>query len=160
MAIAQFTLICPTCGKEFEVRTVRQNRTACKEFEEWARKYPWNCPECFKAEAKAERAADTERIEAKYHLPAIEGVSEKQIAYASRLRYEAFKDREKDIDKTIELQSELTDEQIQQICEACSVDRSEIPRLSFETMLLGKIYSLLTESRASKIIDIALKPNP
>lgn len=160
MAIAQFTLICPTCGKEFKVRKVKQNRADCESYEEWAKEHPWNCPDCFKAEAEAERAADTERIEAKYHLPAIIGVSEKQIAYASRLRYEYFAEEEKRIDETIKVHSELTEEQVQQICKARNVPSSDILKVLFKIRHMEKTNDFMTETSASKIIDIALAPLP
>lgn len=36
MAIAIFSLVCPTCGEEFEVRKQKYNRTECESFETWA----------------------------------------------------------------------------------------------------------------------------
>lgn len=111
MAIARFDLVCPTCGKTFEVRKQKNNRTECERFEAWAKDNPWDCPECYKADMEAQREREAERLEAKYQLPAVEGVSAKQIAYARDLRREHFRDREEKMDMIIEQLSAATEEQ-------------------------------------------------
>lgn len=93
MAIASVTIRCNVCGREFEHRRKLINRTEADSYETWAAGHIDTCPDCFAAQKKAEARAKAEEAlkEAKEILrdvefPPINGVSEKQIAYASSLR--------------------------------------------------------------------------
>lgn len=86
MAIARFTLTCPTCGQEFEVRKQCTNRKAADSYEDWAKAYPYDCPECYKKAKKADAEAKAAKVTAHIAMPEITGVSEKQIQFATDLR--------------------------------------------------------------------------
>ena len=88
MAIASITITCTTCGNEFEHRKVCHNRKAADSYESWAADHIDTCPACY-AKQIAEQMADklsTALAKCGYQLPELTGVSEKQIAYAVKVR--------------------------------------------------------------------------
>lgn len=82
MARAIATCTCKHCGKTFEKVKFCANRTEADSFEAWAKDNCNECPDCFKA--RMQKMDD--EFYAKYQLPEIKGVSEKQVAYAESLR--------------------------------------------------------------------------
>lgn len=86
MAIARVTLVCPTCGKEFEKTKTCYNRKEADRWEEYMKTTDMECPECYKAHKAAETEAAVTEIIAKFNLPEITGVSDKQIKFANDLR--------------------------------------------------------------------------
>lgn len=86
MATAQFTLTCPTCGQEFEVRKTCRNTAEATRYKAWAEANPYDCPACYKAAKTAETAAKAAAVTAHVPMPEITGKSDKQIQYANDLR--------------------------------------------------------------------------
>lgn len=82
MAVARVTLVCPTCGVEFTKTKTCYNRKEADRWEEYMKTTDMECPECYAAR-KAHAAAE---INAKFGMPEITGVSDKQIKYANDLR--------------------------------------------------------------------------
>lgn len=82
MAIATVEIKCEKCGKTFTVRRECYNRRDAENYEKWAIDNISTCPACRRLYSDEER---TKLVE-EYNLPAISGVSEKQIAYADSLR--------------------------------------------------------------------------
>ena len=83
MAIAKAICKCEVCGKTFEFRKERANRSEARSFEAWAAENITKCPECKSKEWK-------EKIrKANEGLPNLTG-SEKQIAWASDIRAKAI----------------------------------------------------------------------
>lgn len=82
MARAIATCTCKHCGKTFEKVKFCANRKEADSFETWAKDNCDECSDCFKA--RMQKMND--EFYAKYQLPEIKGVSEKQIAYAESLR--------------------------------------------------------------------------
>lgn len=104
------------------------------------------CAEC----RKAEKASLTDTLEQELDLPEIEGVSEKQIAYARSLRYKIANEYKRQIE-TIKKEriectecANITDEQIKN--KACEKPHS----------IIGAYYFSVIETNAAKIIE-ALK---
>lgn len=88
MAIAKVTLICANCGNEFVHRKECWNRTDADNYENWATTHIDTCPECYKKSLAAEKESilfDTLKT-CGYKLPNLSGVSDKQIAYAEKVR--------------------------------------------------------------------------
>lgn len=87
MAQARITLTCSCCGKSFDHRHTCYNRSEANSYEEWARENITLCPDCY---ASSRRESEMERFMASlpegHRLPELTGASDKQIAYASRLR--------------------------------------------------------------------------
>lgn len=86
MAIAEFTIICPTCGEEFGVRRKCYNRKDADNYEAWVKSHPYNCPKCYKAAKIAETESKAAEFVARVGLPEIVGKSDKQIKFATDLR--------------------------------------------------------------------------
>lgn len=90
MALAIATCTCKTCGKTFEYRATKYNRREADSFVAWAVDHIDTCPDCKKAAAAAQRAADNAAAaadSAARNWPALTG-SEKQIAWATTIRKE------------------------------------------------------------------------
>lgn len=79
MARAKINLTCSDCGESFEHIKFCNNRRDADSYEAWARENVTQCPTCYR---KAQLARKLEGLD----LPEITGVSDKQIAYARKLR--------------------------------------------------------------------------
>lgn len=85
MARAKITLTCHDCGNRFEHIKFCRNRTDADSYEEWASENVTQCPTCYRA---AQLAMKLKGLD----LPEITGKSDKQIAYAKKLRDNAAAD--------------------------------------------------------------------
>lgn len=79
MARAKITLTCCDCGENFEHIKFCNNRRDADSYEAWAKENVTQCPTCYR---KAQLAKKLEGLD----LPEITGGTEKQIAYARKLR--------------------------------------------------------------------------
>ena len=88
MAMATVTCACRECGAEFKASRRCANRAAADDYVEWATRNLDLCPACYRAEKRreAEEQVAAQLKEWGVTLPTIEGVSDKQIAYAASLR--------------------------------------------------------------------------
>lgn len=88
MAIASITVTCSTCGNSFTHRKECRNRREADSYESWASNHISECPSCARDRCKAEasRKLADKLSELGRILPMIEGVSDKQIAYAENVR--------------------------------------------------------------------------
>ena len=90
MAMANAKCHCVECGKDFTFRKEKRNRKEADEFEIWASANITLCPDCsLKEKQQQEKTALEDYISEfsqQHPLPEIQGVSEKQIAYADSLR--------------------------------------------------------------------------
>lgn len=85
MARVKINLICCDCGESFEHIHFCNNRRDADSYETWARDNITQCPACYR---KAQLAKKLEGL----NLPEITGGTEKQIAYARKLRDEKVSD--------------------------------------------------------------------
>lgn len=90
MAKATVNLICEQCGAEFTRTKTCYNRREADNWEAYMLDNGGICTECWKAQKRAEREAETakfvESVYNKLNLPEIDAVSEKQKKYAEDLR--------------------------------------------------------------------------
>ena len=92
MAKASVIITCTTCGKEFRHEAIRANRREADSYVEWAKDHITTCPDCYRAQQTAgAEARYIERCES-LGLPELTGVSDKQIAYAHKVRREFLAD--------------------------------------------------------------------
>lgn len=82
MAKAIAHCICPDCGATFERRVDGFNRHDADSRAAWMEQRPGYCVKCYRKHQR-EKAG---KVAAELHLPAIHGVSDKQVAYAEDLR--------------------------------------------------------------------------
>jgi hypothetical protein len=92
MAVAQATITCRQCGRQFEWRKKCYNRKDANREEEWAKGNISQCPDCWhKEQAAIKKKEEKERSEAfaieleKYQLPPLTG-TEKQVEWATIIR--------------------------------------------------------------------------
>lgn len=153
MAMASVNITCTHCGKTFEHRKSCYNRREADQHEAWARENVTLCPECRAAQKKA---ALLEKLPT---LPAIEGVSEKQVAYADSLRTKYIDDHMVEVKQYQQITRTLTPEEqaaLEAACKAQGIDPADAVRVTVEQMQLQKTEIAMTETSARKIID-ALK---
>lgn len=93
MAKAIAVCTCTTCGKTFEKTSVRSNRRDADSWEAWASNTFDECPDCYKLRKQQERELANKRAKeraSELGLPELFG-SEKQIAWATKIRDESLK---------------------------------------------------------------------
>lgn len=83
MARAKIQLICETCGEEFEHIKFRNNRADADSYTEWAKENITECPDCYYKRKQEERM---NLAQEKYNFPQFASGSEKQIAWAEKIR--------------------------------------------------------------------------
>ena len=91
MARVKITLSCTNCGQPFEHIHFCRNSKEAASYEEWAKENITICPSCRAAAKNEKEQARVQEYLANiadaYPLPQITGVSEKQIAFAEKLRF-------------------------------------------------------------------------
>lgn len=150
MALARIEITCTHCGKTFENRKVCYNRQEANNYEDWARKNVTLCPKCHAAQWIAEQEA---KLPA---LPAIEGVSDKQIAFAANLRAKYIINNPAEVKAYQTITRTLTAEEqadLEVACKANGIDPADAIRVMVEEMGLQEVEIALTETSARKLID-------
>lgn len=180
MARVKITLTCSCCGKKFEHIHDCRNSSEASSYTEWAKENVTTCPDCHYAEKKAKERVDLDRYLASFgeahKLPEITGVSEKQIAFAEKLRSD-FISKELmrykiDLARFFRLSDMICFENLDQASlmkvKALAANAGEAPEQWFaryrtekiahdagrlDKSLVKKIEVIFSESGASKIID-------
>lgn len=88
MAKAKITLECKTCRKSFQHEKDCCNRADANQYETWARDNVTECPSCYYKRISDEKAKEAEQKTSALDLPEITQGSEKQIAWAKKIRAE------------------------------------------------------------------------
>lgn len=160
MAVASVKCKCATCGKEFVYSKTCHNRKEADSFEEWAEGRFDECPECRKARWIKERDEKAKALIEKYNFPAIEGMSEKQIAYANTLRNRWLgKDSTKeDLERFSRLQEKMRsadfEDKLQKLADSkFDGDTETALEHLYERYWVLTVYKVYNETNASKIID-------
>lgn len=89
MAIASVTIKCSKCGKEFEHRRKRYNRSDANDYEAWAAENITLCPDCYRKQKRAAEEAHDKELTKDIDFAPLTG-SEKQIAWAEKIRTHAL----------------------------------------------------------------------
>lgn len=90
MAVGEIKKICVKCGKAFSRREKFYNRDEANRWQDWAEKTITLCPECSKEKWVSEIPDEITEFEQENNLPDLIG-SEKQIAWARKIRYKRLK---------------------------------------------------------------------
>lgn len=104
MAKAMATCKCATCGCEFTKMTVKPNRREADSWETWAANYYDECDNCRQKRLAAEREEESRKAAEdarELNLPELKG-SEKQVAWAERIRMEFIQSADKQIREVAE----------------------------------------------------------
>lgn len=95
MAKAKAICTCAKCGATYEVEAFRANRRDADNWKSWAESHYDECPDCYKARMLKEREEANEKAAAESRnagIPELSG-SEKQIAWANKIRKDFIDDR-------------------------------------------------------------------
>lgn len=150
MAVATVQCVCDTCGEKFEIRRKFKTRKEADNWEAYMDGKTDTCVSCWKKE-KEDRDAKTA---AKYNLPAIEGASEKQIAYAEKLRNKYVAEKTEKIDYYLKIIEKTKTEEYLDACEKANQDPKEYLDKFLKHKRLEHIAELMCEKQASAIIDM------
>lgn len=154
MAIATVTCNCKYCGKEFTHRSRPcHSRRDADEYAEWAKENIDMCPDCYRAKEAAKRAEKVNELEQRYAIPAITGVSEKQTAYANKLRGEYLLDHMDAFSVAREF-ADLPAEEVESAAKASNMTPEQALAESLEAYEATTAYKLLTMVKASEIIEL------
>lgn len=159
MAIASITITCATCGKEFEHRKVCHNRSEADNYVRWAADHIDTCPTC-RAKQAAEQMADklsTVLAKCGYQLPELTGASDKQIAYAAKVRERYLAQHLGCIEKYHKVQQRLNDAEYAanyaRLCAEHGITVEDAIRENMEAMNLTTVQLMLTSTSAREILD-------
>lgn len=146
MAKASVDLVCTVCGKSFTHSKICYSRAEANTYEDWARGHITMCAECYRKQEHEKRMIDIgKKVKAKLKLleaefPPLNG-TEKQIAYADRLRKEAVAGmNEHEIERYKKLITRQNDPRFQEFIEQ--------NRLTYR-----RYYIALTYENAGEVID-------
>lgn len=144
MAKASVIITCTTCGKEFRHEAIRTNRREADSYAEWAKDHITTCPACY-------RAQQTDAAEARYAercaalgLPELIGVSDKQIAYAHKVRREFLADHYAAVEQWITLFRHP---------DFAQVLPETIDKARAQSREMDRAYVVATETNAGKLLD-------
>lgn len=113
MAIARIEITCTECGCIFRHEKACYNRRLANEYESWAADNIALCPACYAKQCADKKAAKLYEVLAKYDitLAKIEGVSERQIAYAEDIRERCLANNISHIGDYAKIRAKLADEE-------------------------------------------------
>lgn len=159
MAKATVTCRCNICGREFTHTKTCQNRRDAEDYEHWVQWHITQCPDCYAAEMRHNKEEKMKKAMSElsdFNLPAIVGVSDKQIAYAEKLRIKTLTDNMATAHYIIDLLEQIDEEKMSELCILHEKTREEIIMEEMKTMHFDKVYIALYNKDAKKIIE-ALK---
>lgn len=158
MAKAVAVCVCPECGKTYERQIEGYNRTDANSKKDYAEHCPGLCLDCWKKEQRENAAKEAAALKAKYQLPEIVGVSDKQTAYAENLRRKFLASSENTLDSLCTITANLTNtDYLAEKAELVGKTPEELKSLvlaELNSMILyRRAYAMLTKSSARDIID-------
>lgn len=158
MAKAVAVCVCPECGKTYERRIDGWNRADAENRKSYAENHPGLCPLCWKKEQQENAAKEAAALKAKYQLPEIVGVSDKQTAYAENLRREFLASHENTLDNLCTITANLKNpDYLAEKAKLVSKDSEELKSLVLAELnriiIYRRAYAMLTKSSARDIID-------
>lgn len=154
MAKATATCKCEKCGKEFVKVKICGNRKEADSFEEWAKENCTECPDCYAERVKAERDNKADELIKEFGWAEIEGVSEKQIAYAKSLRNKYITVNADNIRKAEEAIASTPIEEVEAFAKQNGTTVEETVKSGYIYCGVEKAYSLKSEKSARAIIDL------
>lgn len=149
MAKATAECTCKKCGASFTRTAIKRNRREADDWEHWAVSFFDLCADCY----RAEQIEIFERMKRERGIPDIEGVSEKQIAYAEHLRRDYALAHPDKLDEVESLLHDLDRASLTAIAAANGVSEDQALKNAFDEMLLLKAYASLKFTSARDIID-------
>ena len=159
MAIASVKITCTACGKDFVHRKECYNRTDASEYESWAVNHIDTCPACYAKRKASEADVKLNSVLEQFgrQLPEITGVSDKQIAYAAKVRGRYLSDNLKSVNQYLEAMQALDDPntraEFAKNCEAHGIAFNDAVLQNLEYLGLITVQMMLTSTSAQEILD-------
>lgn len=159
MAIAKIEITCTSCGCTFTHRNECYNRREADSYEAWASTHISECPSCARERRKAEasRKLADKLSELGRVLPMIEGVSDKQIAYAEAVREQYLAARLDDVTLYHEGMQQLQNPDAMaatlSACEEAGISLEEGIAHDLKEIGLYGVHISLTSTSARDILD-------
>lgn len=154
MARAMVTITCKHCGKDFtHINRNCHNRTEANNYEDWAKQNIDMCPECRRKEIEKDNASKAQKIAEEYNLPKIKGVSEKQTAFADKLRNAYISQYPEKIAKASRMIKAMNRERMAQKASEQGMSAEEYILMAFDAYRVKEAYIILTCDLAAQIID-------
>lgn len=161
MSYARIDIICKECGREFRYQSnYKMKSTEVDGYIEWARENVTLCPECYRKQKAAEKAECTANklAELGIQLPEISGVSDKQVAFAQKVRDNYIYDLSASWFpnfQSLHRYAHSSEEEKREMISASGVKTIEEFEESviLATPQIKELWVALTENNASKIID-------
>lgn len=154
MSMAKITQRCEKCGNEFEHRQKCHSSKERESYEAWAAENITICPECYLKHKRQEEREKREKFYAEYGIPAITTGTEKQIAYANKLRDEYFERHGSDYRHFIKVLKEMTQEDIEREAEEFGYTVDEYITEAYRSYDLSAAHKLKDLTNAGEIIEL------
>lgn len=153
MAKAIANCTCRHCGRGFEREVFGGNRRDADSKAEWTSINIDLCPDCYREYRRKEDAKTDAANAARYNLPAIKAVSDKQRAYAESLRAQYIRHNSAFVESTYELLNNIDEEYVANMVKETGKSREVLIREAMDYRARTCEYIVLTSSDAREIID-------
>lgn len=149
------TCVCEICGKEFVKTKNCRNRSEADNFEQWAKDNCTECPDCYAERVKKERADNAAELVKEFGWQEeIQGVSDKQIAYAKNLRDKYITENAAKIRTVIEGLNTLSKEKMEEFAKKRGITVEKGIENTYRAYYVVEAYTLKAENKANVIIDL------
>lgn len=161
MAIASIIITCTECGRKFEHRKTCYNRREADEHERWAVDHITTCKDCYAKQAERQVADKLAEGLARngLTLPALTGVSDKQVAHADSKRRRYLADNLAKIDKyhaymvNIDEQLKTRSAEIAEECRRKGQSVDDLIAEGLEYYGFSTLHFLLSATEAREVLD-------
>ena len=154
MSMAKITQRCEECGNEFEHRKKCYNSKDRESYETWATNNITICPECYLKHKRQEKREKREKFYTEYGIPAITTGTEKQIAYANKLRDDYFELHESEYRYFVDCLKSAVQEDIEREAEEYGYTVDEYITEAYRSYGLSTAHKLNDLTNASEIIEL------
>ena len=144
MAKASVIITCTICGKDFRHEAIRANRREADSYAAWARDHVTTCPTCYRAQQAAAADRTYQDRCAALGLPELSGVSDKQTAYAHKVRGAFLGDHYSAVEQWVTLFRHP---------DFAQVLPETIDKARAQSAEMDRAYVVATEANAGKLLD-------
>ena len=150
MAKASVDCVCEKCGKDFRIVRNFETKKEAEQYENYIKGRNLICKECYKKRRDEMQAKEA----AEYGFPTIEGVSEKQIQYANRLRNTYICQNKEKIEKYLKYENTYKSQEFPEKCKNAGVTPEEAFEYVVHESGMDTIRRLYDLTSAKMVIQI------
>lgn len=141
---------CKNCQCEFIFEKTCENGLEAEKAKKWAARYKKICPVCLEKEREQQRAERAQML----GLPQVIGCSNKQIAYAEKLRDRYIVANMEYVLSAKEHLEKIDPARVERIAKQWGLENEMCIPEAFKGVGMYEEYICLTEENASKIIEV------